>query len=268
MSMRQQTALLSLNRSGLYYYPKGESDYNHELMGLIDEEFTKHPFKGVGQMTTYLRRFHGKICGPKRVRRLIRLMGLEPIYPKPKTTISNPQHVIFPYLLRDIAIEHVNQVWSTDITYIRLKHGFVYLVAIMDWYSRAVLSWRLSNTMDTSFCCDALNEALKKYGSPDIFNTDQGSQFTSQAFITGLKGKGISISMDGRGRALDNVFVERLWRTVKYEEVYIKGYETILDAQKGLEEYFQFYNHDRYHSSLNDQTPWEVFYGVKKQKIA
>jgi len=259
MSMRKQCDLLSINRSGLYYEPKGETPYNLELMQLIDEEFTRHPEMGVPSMTMYLRKDMHKKCGPKRVRRLMRRMGLEAIYPKPNTSKPNKAHKIYPYLLREVRVERPNQVWATDITYVRLKHGFAYLVVIMDWYSRSVLSWRLSNTMDASFCCDALDEALLKYRSPEIFNSDQGAQFTSEAFISRLKAKQINISMDGRGRALDNIFVERLWRTVKYQNIYIKGYETMQEADEGLCEYFQHYNHTRRHQSLDYEHPWDVY---------
>lgn len=259
MSMRKQCDLLSINRSGLYYEPKGEPLYNRELMMLIDEKFTECPEMGVPSMTMYLRRDKHKKCGPKRVRRLMRMMGLEPIYPKPNTSKPNKAHKVYPYLLRDVTVDRPNQVWAADITYIRLKHGFAYLVAIMDWYSRSVLSWRLSNTMDASFCCEALDEALVKYGNPEIFNSDQGAQFTSDAFISRLKAQHINISMDGRGRALDNIFVERLWRTVKYQNVYIKGYETMQEADAGLNEYFHRYNHARRHQSLGYEHPWDVY---------
>jgi len=266
MSFRKQCGLLDISRSGLYYKAQGESEYNLELMHMIDKEYTDHPDMGVPSMTAYLCN-QGKKCGPKRVRRLMRLMGLEAIYPKPRTSIPNKQHEIYPYLLRDVEICHPNQVWSTDITYVRLKHGFVYLVAIMDWYSRKVLSWRLSNTMNVGFCCSALEEALLFYGTPDIFNSDQGSQFTSGAFIDQLKEKGISISMTGKGRALDNVFIERLWRTVKYGDIYIKGYETIPEATAGLKKYFEYYNERRGHSSLGDKCPDMVYYGESYQHI-
>lgn len=266
MSYRKQCTLLSISRSGLYYEAKSETRYNLELMNMIDEEYTAHPEMGVPSMTAYLRN-KGKKCGPKRVRRLMRLMGLEAIYPKPRTSIPNRQHEVYPYLLKDVEITRPNQVWSTDITYIRLKHGFAYLVAIMDWYSRKVLSWRLSNTMDTGFCCEALDEALMFYGTPDVFNSDQGSQFTGNEFIGRLKERNISISMTGQGRALDNVFVERLWRTVKYNNVYIKGYETIPEAAKGLKEYFEYYNERRPHSSLGGKSPDMVYYGASYQQI-
>ena len=263
MSIRKQCALLTVNRSSLYYERRGENAYNIELMNIVDEEYTRHPNMGVPSMTAYLRDL-GKKCGPKRVRRLMRVMGLEAIYPKPNTSRTNKQHKIYPYLLGDVVIERANHVWSTDITYIRLRHGFAYLVAIMDWHSRSVLSWRLSNTLDTDFCCEALDDALIKYGSPEIFNSDQGAQFTSEVFIKRLKDKHISISMDGRGRALDNVFVERLWRTVKYQNVYIKGYETMQQAQEGLTEYFEYYNHGRLHQSLGYKRPWDVYTGYAR----
>lgn len=258
MSMRKQCELLQVNRSGLYYEAKAENSYNVELMHMIDEEFTRHPFMGVPSMTAYLKD-KGKKCGPKRVRRLMRKMGLMAIYPKPNTSRPNKQHAVYPYLLDDVVIDRPNQVWSTDITYIRLRHGYAYLVAIMDWYSRSVLSWRLSNTMDTAFCIEALDEALCKYGSPEIFNSDQGAQFTSIDFINRLKSNHISISMDGRGRAMDNIFIERLWRTVKYQNVYIKGYETMHEASVGLAEFFDYYNHGRLHQSLNNKRPIEVY---------
>jgi len=260
MSFRKQCELLDISRSGLYYEPKGESEYNLKLMNMIDKEYTDHPNMGVPSMTAYLRNM-GKKCGPKRVRRLMRLMGLEAIYPKPRTSIPNKQHKVYPYLLKDVELVRPNQVWSTDITYIRLKHGFAYLVAIMDWYSRKVLSWQLSNTMDVGFCCEALEEALLFYGTPEVFNSDQGSQFTSGEFIGLLKGKGITISMTGKGRALDNVFIERLWWTVKYNDVYIKGYETVPEARAGLKKYFEYYNERRSHSSLGAKYPDMVYYG-------
>ena len=266
MSFRKQCSLLGISRAGLYYVPKDESEYNLELMNMIDAEYTAHPDMGVPSMTAYLRS-KGKKCGPKRVRRLMRLMGLEAIYPKPKTSIPNKQHKVYPNLQGDVKIPGANQVWSSDITYIRLKHGFAYLVAIMDWYSRKVLSWRLSNTMDTWFCCDVLDEALMFYGTPDVFNSDQGSQFTSNEFIGRLKKEQISISMTGKGRALDNVFVERLWRTVKYGNVYIKGYETIPEATAGLKKFFEYYNERRLHSSLGNKCPDMVYYGESYQHI-
>jgi len=262
--MRKQCDLLSICRSGLYYQKRPENPYNIELMNLIDEEFTRHPYMGVESMTEYLRQDIEKHCGPKRVRRLMRKMGLMAIYPKRNTSIPNKQHKVYPYLLRDVTIDRPNQVWATDITYIRLRHGFAYLVVIMDWHSRSVLSWRLSNTIDSSFCCEALDEALRLYGPPEIFNSDQGCQFTSEAFISRLTAKQISISMDGRGRAFDNIFVERLWRTVKYQNIYIKGYETMQETQEGLTEYFQHYNHGRRHKSLGHKRPWDVYKNINQ----
>jgi len=261
LSMRKQCVLLGISWSGLYYQKRPEPAYNIELMHLIDKEFTEHPHMGVEGMLWYLRRDMNKRCGPKRIRRLMRKMGLMPVYPKPNTSMPDKQHKIYPYLLSEVVIERPNQVWSTDITYIRLRHGFAYLVAIIDWYSRSVLSWQLSNTMDSSFCCEALDEALRLYGNPDIFNSDQGCQFTSEVFTSRLKAKEISISMDSRGRAFDNIFVERLWRTVKYQNVYIKGYETMHQAEEGLREYFHYYNHGRLHQSLGYQRPWDVYSG-------
>lgn len=266
MSFRRQCKLLDISRAGVYYEPKGESRYNIELMHMIDAEYTLHPEMGVPSMTAYLKN-NGKKCGPKRVRRLMRKMGLEAIYPKPRTSVPNKQHKIYPYLLKGVKATRPNQVWSTDITYVKLKHGYAYLVAVMDWYSRKVLSWRLSNTMDVGFCCEALGEALFYYGAPEIFNTDQGSQFTSEAFTGMLKENEVSISMTGTGRALDNVFIERLWRTVKYNNIYIKGYETVLEAQAGLEEYFEYYNERRGHSSLGHKSPDMVYYGKSYQHI-
>ena len=260
LSIGQQCKLLSIARSSFYYTPKGETEQNLGLMGTIDEQFLETPFFGVRQMTWHLRN-DGHLVNEKRIRRLMRLMGLMPIYQKPNTSRPAKGHKTYPYLLRGLRVDRPNQVWCTDITYIRLKHGFAYLVAIMDWYSRTVLSWRLSNTMDVTFCIDALDEAIEKYGPPEIFNSDQGAQFTSNEFINRLKSHHISISMDGRGRALDNVFVERLWRTVKYQNIYIKGYETMQQAQEGLTEYFEYYNQGRLHQSLGYKRPWDVYTG-------
>jgi len=227
-------------------------------MNLLDEQYTKTPFYGVRNMTTYLRD-KGYAVGKDHVRTLLRKMGLTAVFPKPNLSKPHPENRIYPYLLRDMEILRPNQVWCADITYIRLAHGFVYLVAILDWYSRYVLSWRLSNSLEADFCVEALREAIEKYGAPDVFNTDQGTQFTSQEFIGILVSNNISISMDGRGRCLDNIFVERLWRSVKYENVYLKGYQTIPEARAGLTEYFEFYNKERYHQSLDHKTPWLVY---------
>lgn len=229
-------------------------------MGLIDEQFTKTPFYGVHRMMVSLKRL-GYQVGEKLVRRLMRKMGLEAIYPKPKTSRKHSEHKIYPYLLRDVEITRPNQVWGSDITYVRLLHGFAYLAAIIDWFSRYVLAWRLSNTLEAIFCVDCLEEALE-YGQPEIFNTDQGSQFTSAEFTGKLQEHKIDISMDGRGRVFDNIFTERLWRSVKYENIYIKGYQAIPEAKAGLKEYFGFYNTERPHESLGDQTPWEIYSGL------
>ena len=228
------------------------------LLRLLDEEYTRHPFYGTRRMRRHLQDC-GYTVNRKRVQRLMRKLGLAGLSPGPSTSKPHPQHPVYPYLLRGVDIIRPNQVWSTDITYIRLPRGFVYLVAIIDWYSRKVLSWRLSNTMDTTFCVDSLEEAIKCYGVPEIFNSDQGSQFTSDAFTGLLINNGIRISMDGRGRALDNIFVERLWRTVKYEEVYLKHYGTIQDLLLGLTAYFRFYNQARWHQALGYKTPDDVY---------
>ena len=254
LSVVQQCGLLSVSRSGLYYAPRGESALTLDLMREIDRAFTEWPFLGVRQMCAYLRLL-GYGVGKKRVRRLMRLMGLEPVYQKPRNSTPHQEHKRYPYLLRDLPITRANQVWCADITYIPMRRGFLYLVAVMDWHSRKVLSWRLSNTMDTDFCVTALEEALAKYGKPDIFNTDQGSQFTSFAFTNVLRENGIRISMDGRGRWLDNVFIERLWRSLKYENVYLNAYETGSEARAGIGKWIDFYNLQRPHSALDGITP-------------
>lgn len=234
-------------------------------MRLIDEEYTRHPIYGIERMTAVLRRA-GHTVNPKRIRRLMRLMGLEAIYPKPNLSKPSKGHKIYPYLLRGVTIDRVDQAWSTDITYIRLNRGFIYLVAVMDWFSRYVLSYAFSTTLDKDFCLKALQDALK-VATPEIFNTDQGSQFTSDAFTGILKKAEIAISMDGRGRALDNVFVERLWRNVKYEQVYLHNYETVREAVRDIGDYFDFYNNERPHQSLDYQTPAEVYFsGFLKRK--
>lgn len=227
-------------------------------MRLIDGQHTRYPFYGIPRMTAWLRG-QGYLVNHKRIERLMRLMGIQAIYPQPGLSKSNPQHRLFPYLLRDTKVTRVNQVWSTDITYVRLRLGFLYLVAILDWFSRYVLSWRLSNSLDTSFCLTALDEALEKT-RPEIFNSDQGSQFTSREFTGRLEQAGIQISMDGRGRVFDNIFIERLWRSVKYEEVYLKDYQEARDAEQGLRRYFEFYNRERLHQSLQYQTPASVYF--------
>jgi putative transposase len=256
LSIRRQCELVGLNRSTFYYRPAGESDLNLHLMRLIDKQYTKTPFYGWPRMTAHLRR-QGYAINHKRVRRLMRMMGMQAIYPKPRTSMAAKGHKVYPYLLRRRRITRPNQVWSADITYIPMLRGFMYLVAVIDWYSRYVLAWQLSNTLDGRFCLEALERALAQ-GRPDIFNTDQGAQFTALAFTSQLETADIRISMDGRGRALDNVFVERLWRSVKYEHVYLHEYERVPELEKGLHEYFSFYNHERLHQSLSYQTPVEV----------
>ena len=256
LSVRRQCEVIGLNRSSLYYQPVGESVYNLRLMRLLDEQYTRTPFYGWPRMTAYLQR-EGHLINPKRVRRLMRLMGLQAIYPKRKTSKPAPGHKRYPYLLRGLKITRPGQVWSTDITYVPLQHGFMYLVAVIDWFSRYVLAWQLSNTLDGRFCQMALRQALEQ-GPPDIFNTDQGAQFTALEFTSILESAGIRISMDGRGRALDNVFVERLWRAVKYENIYLKDYASVPELEVGLHAYFHFYNHERLHQSLGYHTPAEV----------
>ena len=259
LSIRRQCALLGFARSTLYDQPLGERAENLQLMRLLDEQYTATPFYGVRRMTAWLRG-QGYAVNRKRVARLLHRMGLEALYPKPRLSQPAAGHTIYPYLLRGVTVERVNQVWSADITYIRLQAGFVYLVAVMDWFSRYVLSWALSITLDLSFCVEALEQALGQ-GCPEIFNTDQGGQFTSQAFTARLKQGGIRISMDGRGRALDNVFVERLWRTVKQEEVYLHDYQSVQDARQGLVRYFVFYNEERLHQALGYRPPAAVYRG-------
>lgn len=256
LSVRRQCALLGIHRSRWYYEAVPETGENLELMRLIDGQYLKTPFWGSRNMTVFLRR-RGHAVNRKRIQRLMRKMGLEGLSPGPSTSRPAAGHKVYPYLLRDVVVERPNQVWSSDITYVPLRAGFLYLVAVMDWYSRHVLSWRLSNSLDVEFCVEALDEALRT-GRPEIFNTDQGSQFTSGDFTGRLLGASIAISMDGRGRALDNVFIERLWRSVKYEDIYLKGYESGADCQKGLTSYFRFYSHERPHQSLDYRTPWEV----------
>jgi putative transposase len=257
LSVRRQCELLGLSRSSLYYQAAPESAENLRLMRLLDEEYTAHPFFGSRRLTIWLTN-QGEDVNRKRVQRLLRLMGLEAIYPKPKLSVAGSGHRLYPYLLRNVRIERPDQVWSTDITYVPLTGGFMYLAAIMDWYSRCVLAWRLSNTLDGSFCLDMLEEALS-VGQPEVFNTDQGVQFTSPAWTDRLESAGVAVSMDGRGRCLDNVFVERLWRSVKYEDIYPRGYEGVPELQAGLGRYFPFYNDERPHQSLDYRTPGEVY---------
>jgi len=253
LSIRRQCELVGLNRSTWYYQPVPESEENLRVMRLIDEQYLRTPFYGWPRMTVHLRGL-GEVVNHKRVQRLMQKMGLQAVYPKPRTTISAPGHQVYPYLLRGLAITRPNQVWSADITYIPMHRGFLYLMAIIDWFSRYVLAWRVSNTLEGDFCREAVTEAFQ-HGRPEIFNTDQGVQFTAQAFTSLIEDAGVRMSMDGRGRALDNVFVERLWRSVKYEDVYLHNYEDGTQLYDGLERYFRFYNHERPHQSLQYQTP-------------
>lgn len=259
LSIVRQCDLLGLARSSYYYEPVPESEENLQLMRLLDEQYTRTPFYGIVKMTAWLRSL-GYEVNHKRVDRLMRQMGIEAIYPKPHLSRAGEQAQRYPYLLRNLSIERVNQVWSTDITYIRLHHGFVYLVAILDWFSRYVLSWEVSITLDTSFCLEALDQALR-VATPEIFNSDQGVQFTSTDFTKRLEAACIRISWDGKGRAFDNIFVERLWRSVKYEEVYLKDYQTVPEAVSNLRDYFTFYNQERFHQALGYQTPAQVYTG-------
>lgn len=257
LSIVRQCQLLGLPRSTCYYHGADESEKNLELMRLLDEQYMQTPFYGSRRMAWWLQE-QGYKVNRKRIQRLLRLMGLEAVYPRPRTSDPNLEHRIYPYLLRNLAISKVNQVWSADITYIPMSRGFMYLVAILDWHSRYVVAWRLSNSLDSDFCVEALQAALA-LGQPQIFNTDQGCQFTSRAFTSVLEQRQIAISMDGRGRALDNVFIERLWWSVKYEDVYLRSYETVLELEAGLAAYFEFYCRRRPHSSLENRMPWDVY---------
>ena len=259
LSIRRQCELLGVNRTSLYYQAVGESEENLRLMRLLDEQYTRTPFYGSRRMTAWLQG-QGYEVNRKRLTRLMRLIGIEAIYPKPKLSQPGEGHKIYPYLLEDVEVNRVNQVWSTDITYIRMAQGFVYLVAVMDWFSRFVLSWKLSLTMELPFCIEALEGAFR-WGMPDIFNSDQGSQFTSEKFTGVLEKRSIGISMDGRGRCMDNIFIERLWRSLKYEEVYLRDYRLVPEARAGIERYFQFYNYERLHQSLEYRTPAELYLG-------
>ncbi len=268
ISVRRQCDLLSFRRSAFYRKSKPASRSDVRVMNLLDEIYIRRPFYGSRRMRIELFKMEGIRINRKRVQRLMRLMGLEAIYPKPNLSCPNQAHRIYPYLLRSIAVTQRNLVWASDITYIRTTSGFVYLTVILDWFSRKVLSWRLSNTLDASFCVEALQEALLRYGAPEIFNTDQGIQFTSEAFTGVLIEHGIQISMDGKGRALDNVFVERLWRSVKYEDIYIRGYETMKEVKTGLREYFRFYNEERFHQGLDERTPDDVYFNHTAETYA
>jgi putative transposase len=267
LSIVRQCALVSISRSGFYRRPVGESLLNLELMRLIDVQFLETPWYGSRQMARHLRR-EGYTAGRKRIRRLMAKMGLAPIYQRPRTSVPHPEHRVWPYLLRDLTIDRPNQVWCADLTYIPMRRGFLYLVAIMDWATRKVLAWRVSNTMDVEFCLDALEEALVRYARPEIFNTDQGSQFTSPRFTGPLRDAGIRISMDGRGRWLDNVFIERLWRSLKYECVYLHTFETGSELRTGLSRWIGYYNAQRPHSALAGCTPDEAYGTVEIERLA
>jgi len=261
LATTHQCELAGVSRATIYAHKKPKAANEDELMlcRLIDEEYTRHPFYGTRRMVVIISALVGFAVNRKRIQRLMQAMGLQGMAPGPNTSRAHPQHPIYPYLLRGLEVQRPNQVWSTDITYIRLAHGFVYLVAMMDWYSRKVLSWRISNSMDASFCVDCLEEALRNFGKPEIFNSDQGAQFTSADFTGVLKREGIKISMDGRGRAFDNIFVERLWRNVKHEDVYLNGYATMGELMVGLSKYFVLYNTERPHQSLGYKTPDSVY---------
>lgn len=264
ISVRRQCELLSINRSGLFYKKAPADVQDDQLMDLIDKKYMQAPYFGSRRMTEYLKK-EGYQVNRKRIQRLMRQMGIEAVYTRPKTSKPSKENKIYPYLLRGKTINKADQVWCADITYIPMRKGFLYLVAIMDWHSRYVLSWSLSNSMDASFCTTALEDALQQ-DSPEIFNTDQGSQFTSSDFTDLLKENSVQISMDGKGRYLDNIFIERLWRSLKYEEVYLKAYEDIKEARSSIAEWMRFYNFDRPHQSLNYKTPWEVYENSKGEE--
>ncbi len=255
--------MLEISRASAYYKPKGESQETLDIMKAIDDIHLKYPFMGSRRIVDELAKLNYRV-NRKKVTRLMRLMGILVLYPKPKTTVPDKAQRIYPYLLRDTEVTYANQVWATDISYIPMAKGFVYVVAIIDWFSRKVLSWKLSNTLDTHFCLEALDEALQRYGKPQIFNSDQGCQFTSDVFTGKLKENGIKISMDGKGRWVDNVMIERLWRSLKYEEVYLKAYNSIREAEREIGNYFVFYNEERIHQSLEKQTPDEVYHATQK----
>lgn len=263
LSISSQCNLLQMSRSSWYYEARGESALNPQLMQLIDKQFLETPYYGARQMARYLRR-QGYWVNRKRVQRLMQKMGLMAIYQKPNTSKPHPEHTIYPYLLKGIEIQEPNQVWCADVTYIPMRKGFLYLVAVMDWYSRKVLSWRLSNTLDTDFCVEALNEALSRYDRPVIFNTDQGSQFTSMSFTQVLRDADVQISMDSKGRWMDNIMIERLWRSLKYECIYLHAFETGSEVRKGIEKWMRQYNKDRPHSSLDDRTPNEAYWKLPR----
>ncbi len=265
LPISRQCEVLAISRSSAYRAPAGVSNLDIDLMRKLEELHLKPPFKGSRRLRDDLWDVHGLQVNRKRVQRLMRIMGIRALYPGARTTRPNKQHKVYPYLLRDLVIDRSNQVWCTDITYIPMRKGFLYLVAVMDWHSRKVLSWRLSNSLDTAPCVDALEEAVANYGVPDIFNSDQGCQFTSEDFTGALKAHGIQISMDGKGRWMDNVFIERLWRSLKYEEVYLKAYDTVARAQQSIGEWMSFYNQDRRHASLGRMTPDQVYYDLPSE---
>src|SRR3954469_10693863 len=265
LSVRRQCELLGLSRSSLYYKPGGEAAEDLRLMRRIDEQYTARPFYGSRPVAGWVDET-GEGVSRKRVQRLMRVMGLEAIYPKPRMSLAGKGHRIYPYLLRGVKVERRDQVWSTDITYVPMASGFMYLAVVIDWFSRYVIAWRLSNTLDGGFCLEMLEDALRT-GCPEVFNTDQGVQFTAEAFTGRLSSAGVAVSMDGRGRALDDVFVERLWRTVKYEDIYIRGYEAVAELQRGLARYFAFYNQERLHQSLGYETPAVVYRGAGAARI-
>jgi putative transposase len=267
LNIQEQCELINLPRSNYYrggIEAKEETEENRTLMRLIAEEYAKRPFLGSRKLVAFLKRL-GKLVNRKRVQRLMQLMGIQSVAPKPNTSKRNKAHPVYPYLLKKVEIERPNHVWSTDITYIKLNGSFVYLVAIIDWYSRKVLSWELSNTMETEFCISALERAIRLHGVPEIFNTDQGSQFTSESFTDVLKNNNIKISMDGKGRWQDNILIERLWRSVKYEEIYLKEYASLAELQKSLKSYFHYYNEERTHQSLDYKTPTEIYTAALKK---
>jgi putative transposase len=267
LSVVRQCELILISRSGFYYRPAGETPLNLELMRRIDRQFLETPWYGSRQMARHLRR-EGYTVGRKRIRRLMAKMGLEPIYQRPRTTVPHPEHQVYPYLLREMVIDRPKQVWCADITYMPMRRGFLYLVAVMDWASRKVLSWRVSNTMDVDFCIEALEEALGRFGRPEIFNTDQGSQFTSARFTGVLRAAGVRVSMDGRGRWVDNVFIERLWRSLKYECIYLHAFETGAALRAGLREWIGYYNARRPHSTLAGRTPDEAYWTIGTERLA
>jgi putative transposase len=267
LSIHKQSTLLKVSRSSVYYKPRPLSEDEQKLMRIIDELHLEHPFAGNRMLRDFLLR-DGVRVGRRHMRTVMRRMGIEAIYRKPNTSKPAQGHKIYPYLLRSVAVTRVNQVWATDISYVPMKRGFVYLIAVIDWFSRRVLSWKLSITMDVSFCLEALDEALSKHGKPEIFNTDQGSQFTSEAFTGRLKKDGIAISMDGKGRWCDNVFVERFWRSIKYEEIYLHAYDSVSEARSGIGQYIQFFNNRRPHSSLQAQTPDQVYFNRPLEQLA